>query len=311
MCSDEQILAMVRQVFPQAELVFAAPFPGRHQNLNYDLKIRNPTMDLAIKVYQNEADQKPWLEARLLHLLTSETGVPVPRVLCFDDSGSMIPDPWLLCTRLPGQPLSDVIGEMDEWALEAIGYEMGRYMSRIHQIPLDSFGDLFGSESEGSVFEHEKAFVVDLADRCLTACLAAQILQPAEADHIRQIFETSKVLTSSQACLIHGQYTPDNLIVEFSVTDYHITGVLDLTQAQASALEHDMSRLFNRWFEDKAPLQKGFLDGYTESAGMQARFWERLNLYRLLDYLEQAAGAKSWDEQNEIVSKLVHFANRL
>jgi|GEM_PF-3649858 len=312
--TDEQVLSMIHQVFPQAEPVALTRFPGRHQNSNYDLKIRNPTMEVAIKVYQNAADQRPWQEARLLQLLTSETGVPVPRVLYFDDSGDLLPEPWILYTRLPGRPLADVLGEMDEWALEAIGYEMGRYMARIHQIPLETFGDLFASEFEGSVFEHEKAFVLDLADRCLTTCVVAQAMPPAEADRIRHILETSTVLTQTQACLIHGDYTPDHIIVEFSITDYHVTGVLDLTHAQASALEHDMSRLFNRWFEERAPLQKGFLDGYTEAAEMQARFWDRLHIYRLVDYLEQAARLcaqkATQAECSEAIQRLERFTTR-
>lgn len=296
--------ALIRRAFPDAELVAIEPFPGAHENQTCDLEIRNPTMNVAIKVYQNPVDQEPWKEARLLELLTSETGVPVPRVLHFDDSGALLPQPWILYTRLPGQPLSDVIDEMDEWALGAIGYEMGRYLAHIHQIPLETFGDPFAGQ-EGT-FEQEKDFVLDLADRCLMTCIAAQSLQPAQADHIRRVFETTTVLNQAQACLIHGDYIPDNIIVEFSVTDFHITGVLDLAQATGSSPEHDMSRLFNLHFQAAPSLQKGFLDGYTESAEIKAHFWERIKVYRLLSYLEQTARLCAQDAAQPRHAQLTH-----
>ncbi|MBN1933744.1 MAG: aminoglycoside phosphotransferase family protein [Anaerolineae bacterium] len=307
--TPEQALSLVRQVFQDAVLISIEPFPGIHENQNYDLKIRNPTLEAAIKVYRDMTDQKPWQEARLLNLLTSETGVPVPRILHFDDSGTLLPVPWILYTRLPGQPLADVLDDMDEWALEAIGYEMGRYLAHIHQIPLEVFGNLF--EPEAGVFDQEKAFVLDLADRCLTPCVAGGLIQPAAAEHIRHTFETSTVLTQSRACLIHGNYTPSNIIVEFNITDYHITGVLDLTQATGSCPEHDISPLFNQSFEGKPSFQKGFLDGYTESAEMKAHFWERIKVYRLLAYLEQAARLcaqeTSQQERARLVQTLLHF----
>jgi len=43
--STEIITAIVRRVFPDALVEECRRFEGEHENLNYDLRLRNPTME--------------------------------------------------------------------------------------------------------------------------------------------------------------------------------------------------------------------------------------------------------------------------
>ncbi len=293
--SLEQIARLVQVVFAGARVVTATPFPGEHANLNYDLRLTNPTMEIVLKVYRRVDERRtPWKETYLLRLLTSETGVPVPRVLYFDDSNGTLDCPWSLHTRLPGNSLAEVSDEMSEDELESIGYEMGRYLGRIHQIPLDEFGDFFAPDPLRNA--SEKGYFIARAAVCLERCAQNDLLNRWVVERLEKIFSQTTLLTRHRACLIHGGYREDNIIVEWGATGYHVTGVLDFERAQGGSPEQDMSALFLWSFAAVPAFQKGFLDGYAESGRLDANFWERLHLYQALTCLESLAAARRVEE---------------
>jgi aminoglycoside phosphotransferase (APT) family kinase protein len=274
-----QILALVHVVFADADVVSSRLFPGQHASLNYDLQLAHPEVNVVLKVYLDGSEHKPWKEAYLLRLLTSETGVPAPGLLHFDDSTATIPHPWALHTRLPGQPLAESLDALQEWELESLGYEIGRYLGRIHQIPLDVFGEFYAPELRryGSEREYVASQVHPWLDRC-----AQEALLPTETiEPLSQLFAGTDLLNRHQARLIHGAYDEHHVIVERGATGYHVTGVLDLKHAIGGSPELDMTRFLGCQFEGKAAFHKEFLDGYAESGKLEADFWDRLRLYKL------------------------------
>ena len=287
----EQMTRLVRRVFADAEITSCRLTPAAPHHTAYDLVLSNLTTPVRLKLY-SEDDERQTLrkEIHLLGILTSETGVPVPRVLHFEEHlpedgfSSMDSCPWTLHTRLPGQPLSQLVDAMDKWEQESIGYEMGRYLAHIHRIPVDEFGELFvpGPYNRGS----EQEYVLSQSTAWLDICTETARLPPntiqALLDHLTQ----TEILNRSQACLIHGEYTPENIVVEHGATGYHVTGVLGFAYAQGGSPEQDMSKLFVHSLHNSPTLQKGFLDGYTESGELGATFWERMELYKLFSCLQ-------------------------
>jgi aminoglycoside phosphotransferase (APT) family kinase protein len=192
---------------------------------------------------------------------------------------------------------------MDEWELESIGYEMGRYLAHLHQIPLPSFGEFFDPDSIQHANEHEH--VLEQLGLLIDECVIHKLISDQDATAIEQIFEESQALDRRQACLVHGDYTTHNVIVERgTANDYHVTGILDLKSAVAGSPEQDMAKLFNNRFGKKPTLQKGFLDGYTDIHELGPLFWERIGLYRICSYLhdilvhkENESQQRQWSEQ--------------
>jgi aminoglycoside phosphotransferase (APT) family kinase protein len=285
--SGEQISALVHQVFPNVSVLSRDVPSSKHIDLSYHLKLSN-LMDTTLKVYSDAsaADR----EIHLLRMLTNETGVPVPRVLFFAER---LPDEiglddlarsWALLARLPGHPLSEVIDTLDDWESESVGYEMGRYVGHIHQIPLDEFGPLFGSGPHNH--QREKGYVLSQATEWLEACARDELLPAAVLDRLQHYFAGTDLLQRRRACLIHGDLSPADIIVERGATGYHVTGILDLTHAMGGSPELDMGKLLAWYIQDSPSLQKGFLDGYTEAGELGAKFWQRLVLYQAFASLE-------------------------
>ncbi len=284
--TPEQVLAMVQGIFAGAALTSYQPFAGRHDNVNLDLHLSNPTMQVVLKVYTRvDSRRTPWKETYLLRTLTSETGVPVPRVLHFDDTAALVSHPWALHTRLPGEPLSGVASALDEFELESIGYEAGRYLAHIHQIPLAEFGELFAPSSGGHT--PEQAYVQAAITQLAEACAGRQLAPPEFVDRFLQLAARADLLDRRQPCLLHGDFTPENVIVERGSTGYHVTGILEFEQALGASPERDIATLLNWGAEQWPTFQRGFLDGYAESGTVPAQFWPRLRLYQALVSVER------------------------
>jgi aminoglycoside phosphotransferase (APT) family kinase protein len=187
-----------------------------------------------------------------------------------------------------------------------VGYEIGRYLGHIHQIPLDEFGALFATSPHNH--EREKGYVLSQATEWLEACAKEELLPDETLDALQQRFAETDVLDRRRACLIHGNLGPANIVVERGATGYHVTGILDFTHALGGSPELDMSKLLAWHIKDSPSLQKGLLDGYTEVGELEARFWERLVLYQVLVSLGALLSAHRRDqlEQAQIHRKQVN-----
>jgi aminoglycoside phosphotransferase (APT) family kinase protein len=240
-------------------------------------------MDTTLKIYASGETASQ--EVRLLRMMTNETGVPVPRVLYSAEGperqGETVDPtlPWALFARLPGRPLSDLCGTLDAWESEAVGYEVGRYLGHIHQIPLAEFGALFAPGPHNHL--SEKGFVLSQIAEWLEECAREELLVQERLEAIRQAFMETDLLDRRRACLVHGDLVPANITVEQGATGYHVTGITGFSRAVGCSPELDIGWLFAQPFQDEPNFRKGFLDGYTEAGELGARFWDRLALYQV------------------------------
>ena len=306
--TSEQLLAMVHRLSPGATLAESRPFAGHHDNVNLDLHLGNPTMQVVLKLYTGiDSRRTPWKETYLLRILTSETGVPVPRVLYFDDSSALVPQPWALHTRLPGEPLSAVLSTLDEFELQPVGYEAGRYLAHIHQIPLAEFGELFAAELSGQT--SEQAYVANTIAQLADACTSGQLASPEIVEEFRRLATESELLDRRRPCLLHGDYTPQNIVVERGASGYHVTGILEFERALGGSPERDIAALLNWGTEQWPAFQTGLLDGYAESGTVSAKFWPRLRLYQAILAVEHlVAGGTKNQEATAVCRQRIHKA---
>jgi aminoglycoside phosphotransferase (APT) family kinase protein len=165
-----------------------------------------------------------------------------------------------------------------------VGYEAGRYLAHIHQIPLTEFGSLFAASSADRT--SERAYVLAAISQLAEACTGRQLAPAEVVEQFRRLVGCDGCLDRQQPCLLHGDYTPENIIVERGSTGYHVTGLLEFEQALGAGPERDIATLLNWGMEEWPTFQRGFLDGYAESGAVVPRFWPRLRLYQALVSVE-------------------------
>jgi aminoglycoside phosphotransferase (APT) family kinase protein len=288
--SAERARSIIRSVFPDAELGSCVPIPGEHRSQLYALTLSDAS-EMVLKVYAaDRSGAASRREAHLLRTITAETGVPVPRLL---GGGEHLPwqgaaddelHAWALLSRLPGTALVQAIGLLDDAELEAVAYELGRYLAHLHQIPLELFGGLLEPEPHAHI--REKAYLLSQAADWLHECEAEGLLTPDAAARLRGCFEQTVALDRQRPCLTHADLSLRKVIVEPGHMGHHVTGLVGWAHAQGGSPERDIAGLFAWDLRPESAAQKGLLDGYTESAELSPHFWERLDLYELFISLE-------------------------
>lgn len=288
--SPENIEGLARQAFPKAAVVSYRPLEGGVTNLNYALQLQDPTAEVALRVYRPDTPTRTLeKEMYVLRVVMPETGVPTPRVIHFDDSRTLVDRPYALLNLLPGEPLEKALPRMDELDLEAIGYEMGRYLAKLHSIPLEKFGEFLGQDPLASV--NEKAYTVARVTEWLEVCEENGLLDGPAIAELHRLVGQTRVLNREGACFVHGDYQEKNIIVEQGIAGFHVTGVFDFEHAQGWSPEWDMASLSGGVFDDHPGLVKGFLDGYADTAGLPGNLWERLRVYQPVMYVAHLAHA--------------------
>ena len=79
-------------------------------------------------------------EARMLKIMEEKILIPVPKVLFFDDSGTICKVPYFFMTYIEGKPLNTISERPSEKEIKKIKREVGRICKKISSIPADAFG---------------------------------------------------------------------------------------------------------------------------------------------------------------------------
>lgn len=276
----ETIQTIISKVFPGAGVESYQKLGPDFAHLCYDLRLSNPEMGLTLKVYLQPTERRePWKETYILKRVAEETGVPVPQVLLFDDSGQLLDRPYAVHTRLPGRSLATALPEMAAEDMEAVGYEMGRYLARLHVMSGERYGDYFVEDPLASPREWD--YTLARVGSWLKECTDNYLIHPNRVETLWQTFERADFLDQKSPCLVHGDYHEGKVNVEEGAVGYHVTGISGFEHSQAWSREWDMVKLFGHAFDRYPRLQEGFLNGYTESVELSERFWDRLRLYQL------------------------------
>ena len=143
--TESTLRALVDAQFPgQGAHATIEPTPtGKHNNSYFvglngrEVVLRvAPPPDVGLLFYErNMMAQEPAIHA----LVGSRTSVPIPPVLAYDDSHSIVATDCLFLARLPGEPASDVESlAQGQW--HTVLREVGRCLRETHALHGEAYG---------------------------------------------------------------------------------------------------------------------------------------------------------------------------
>ena len=94
-----------------------------------------PPRDSVLVFYERDMMRQ---EQHIHELVRSETAVPVPHILAFDDSHELIDRDFLIMERLPGHPLT----KMQRVNYDSVLKQVGNYLAQVHKLTEDRYGYL-------------------------------------------------------------------------------------------------------------------------------------------------------------------------
>lgn len=150
-----------------------------------------------------------------------ENEVPVPRIFVVDETRQMIPVPYMIQERLPGECLA---GGQNTKISAKLANEMGSLLKRIHEIPTENYGRIDGNGFGRFVSWRERM------ENRRTSWLKEQLVNSKLADKVCDAFtELSKCDIAPY--LVHGDYFLGNLLVQ----NDKIVGVIDFNPLSGSS----------------------------------------------------------------------------
>ncbi len=315
----EQVIAILAHAFPGV--------PARDAQVLGKRSILLTLSDQRRVVLRGPAATDDWAgdplaaEARALQVLRGEIDLPLPQLLSYAPKGEPMGKPYLLLSYLEGEPLPQIIAQLNEEQRYAIGRDLGALMTRVHAHTAPTYGVLPAegwslatsmpeptrpaNQGRRSAKNQRSASVpsrplaptssddVDyLAERlhqALDAALAAGELDTSASEQILAWLHQTLAPSNQRACLLHGDLRPERVLLRRRASSWQIAGLLGWSYALAwrPAWDHvTLQEAGNS--SDYFSLRVGYGNAYdaaVERAYDQLRELA-LQPYRMVLYLE-------------------------
>lgn len=155
--TDKQVVKLVQKQFgDETAIGRIGELKGGMFNAAYSIELPGRKQDVVLKVSVHP--EAPLLtyeknlmrtEVEVYRRIASETTIPIPHLLSYDFSRSLIPSDYFFMSALRGQTVHSLRKKLKVEQLEKIKIELGNYFAQLHQIQ----GKYFGYFSEDARFQ--------------------------------------------------------------------------------------------------------------------------------------------------------------
>jgi aminoglycoside phosphotransferase (APT) family kinase protein len=223
--------------------------------------------------------------------LLRPSSVPVPEAVVLDETKTLVPYPFLITSRLPGETLLDSWSVLDRRARERLAFEAGRYKALIHEHRFERFGSLSRLADGG--FPSWTSYLHDYFGRHARRARDLGILDGAILERIEQLLHRFEPLFAqvTHGSLLHSDYQFENILQQAGT----ITGIIDFEWALSGDPAFDCN--IDSQLESTCPGSlEPFYGGYETIRPRDEHHARKARVYTLLLHLENVA---SWDDQPE------------
>jgi len=194
-------------------------------------------------------------EVEAMRLVRQRTQVPVPEIICYDTSRSIIPTDFFIMSFIAGVPFNKLRSSLPEDEQKTIGREVGRFARQMNEITATRFGYYAQDQSQRSSWR--EAFDLML-DWLLTDGQTMQVALPVPYDELRHWMRQGYAVLDEVTTprLVHWDLWDGNIFVD--PTTRSITGLIDFERALWA------DPLMEFGFSD-LQKQTAFIEGYGQN----------------------------------------------
>lgn len=302
--SCDTITAMVEQAFPDNQLDAYELISGGCANLNLKINLKWGDALFILRVYLRDKDAA-YREQKLGLLL--KPAVPVPQVYFIGDQDDYR---FAITEFLPGIPLRDLLLGDEPCDLSTIMHETGMMLAKIqgYHFSTAGFFDKYlhieqATSQDGCIkFAHE----------CLKNPTVLNCLRDETIVKVGSYFEKYKTLFPDQqeANLVHADYDPANILVNWVDGSWKITGILDWEFAFSGSTLWDVANMLRYAHHMPATYEESFLQGLQKIVMLPSN-WRitahLLNIISLLDCLGRCQPDKRPNQCMDICGLIDHI----
>jgi aminoglycoside phosphotransferase (APT) family kinase protein len=217
--------------------------------------------------------------AAALHLLRAEVDLPIPQIRAADEAGATIGMPYVVTSEVAGEPLARVQPRLSEAHLYDIGVRLGQTIYRVHRLLCEQYGELAGDPDST---RDEREYALARLRREVEACGDAGLLDRHTADRLLAWFEAEFQPPGRQPALLHGDLSPETVLVRASDEGWRVSALLGWEFALGWAPAYDHVALLDAVYQPPYfGLRVGYGNGYDELA---TRAYEQVRDLAMMPY---------------------------
>lgn len=307
--SNHLIERMVLTVYPDKKLQSYTVFPGGCANLNSKVLLVGDGPPLILRVYLRDQDAR-YKEQKLGALLSKNIPVPVTYYV-----GEVDGYYFAFTQYMRGISLRDLLLSDTPHNLGALMYDAGIVLSRIaaHEFPVPGF---FDKDLE-VIHITSSAELLSYARVLWENEIVVAVLTPQRIDHIKFYLEThtSFIPADTEKQLVHGDFDPANILVDYIDECWKVSAVLDWEFAFSGSVLWDIANMLRYAHKMPAEFKREFLNGLTSNGIVLPKDWNitvhLLNLMSLSDCLARSVPERHPNTCADILDLIDFILNEL
>jgi aminoglycoside phosphotransferase (APT) family kinase protein len=184
-----------------------------------------PPDDVGFVFYEkNMMAQEPEVHS----LIRSRTTVPVPEILVYDNSRSILDRDFLIMEKLPGRPLSD-IDEITVDSYNRVLFQVGESLKQIHSIHAEQYGYLGAHHPMKPQLDWLDAFFI-MWNSMINDVVECGYYNDTETKMLRELLDSNlpNFDRKTPAMLLHMDVWSQNILID---EEANLTGLIDLDRA--------------------------------------------------------------------------------
>ncbi len=277
---EDKIREVVRKDFDAKVLEIKRITEG-YSHYMYGVKIDKNPFEVIIRFSNNTDKSVSLLKEKYVMDRLREKDIPVPKIYAFYHPEEKKEDGYVILEKFNGERLDLVWDSLSKKEKIQITKELGRLLSKIHEIKLPQYGFI---EEEGNIdselgkefkFRREgekinyspflrQVLIQGLKD--FARLLSYRIVNPKFASDWMFYLSTNlhKIEFKKEPTFIHGDFMTGHIFVEKINGEYKIRGIIDFEFAQSTSPEYDFIKLHRQGFFEDEELKKALKEGYGD-----------------------------------------------
>lgn len=278
--TEEQVRRIMRDVFgPEVAIEQISMLKGGLFNTTYFIETAGPDGKWILRVapkshenlYSFEKNMMA-VEPYIYELLISHD-IPCSRVIRFDDSGDIIPRPYMIIEFIDSIQLNDPSITAEEYIM--LQEELGRHTRMMHSITSHKFG---WPQPDGSVHGYAawSQVLIDFAGEVADKCRQHQLFEDSVIDEFISVFHANQELFDeiTVPALVHNDLWDPNVLVQRDDQGRpYIVAIIDADRAMFADREFDFIVYKN---------DPRFMKGYGHVLQTDLRSLTRRKAYKML-----------------------------
>lgn len=281
---DSLVLDMVNIACPNEAVLEHKSVSSGCANINIKLDFKDTNKPKLLRVYLR--DKEAALREQKLKQLIFES-VPIPSINYIGELGGHT---FALCDFLPGITLRQYLLNEPKPEIENIMRQVGQSLADIDKQNFPKAG-FFDKELNIKETITQDSYI-QFANQLLQDKTVYSALDDSVLNRIKVIIEkfSSYFPNEKPSVLVHGDFGPENILVDHIDGKMQVSGILDWEYAFAGSSLHDVANMLRYAHQMPPEFKDAFIDGMQSSGVTLPDGWEisikLLNLSSLLDCLK-------------------------